>query len=523
MFEEIRLIPYPRKVGRINGYKDCTSIRISGQRRVNGMDVGEFLGIYGVNTGQDGVNVSCETGLDDCGTEGYKLSISDEGVKLRAGTDAGLIYALVTLAQLIGNYGGKIPVCEIEDSPSTAYRGFMLDAGRYFFPKEDVIKLVDLCVLHKINAFHWHLTEDQGWRLESEKYPLLTEKGSRRSHTNFGIRPHGGFYTKKDIAEVVEYCRKRNVSVIPEFDVPGHSVAALSCYPWLGCFDRKLKVATHSGVKHDVMCAGKESTYTFVTDVLDEIVGLFGGNTAYIHIGGDEAVKTRWKICPHCQAKMKELGLKSEGELQAYFMSRVADHVVGKGFTPVMWNETDLSLPCHEKAVWQIWTTGGALSVADIARFAAKHGGVINSDSNYAYLDMPYAYVNLEKCYSFTPMPDGIEPGGFVGAEAALWTEYVPNFKSACRKSLPRLCALSDAMWGRYGGDFSGFCARLDFFEKYLAQLGYKGSGRAQTMPGKARAFFQKIVFERRQLHWQGLHNLIDNAAVKRKYGKEKR
>lgn len=523
MREEIRLIPYPRKVVAGDGFLECSAIRISGQDSVNGVGIAGILERYGIKTGADGVNVVCEKSREDLGAEGYAVSVTRDRVTLRADTDAGLLYAVVTLAQLYGNYRGKLPVCEIEDSPSTAYRGFMLDSGRYFFPKEDVIRLVDLCVLHKLNAFHWHLTEDQGWRIEIVRYPLLTGKGSRRSHTNFGIRPHGGFYTVQDIAEIVDHCKKRNVRVVPEFDVPGHSVAALSCYPWLGCFGRKLKVATHSGVKHDIMCAGKESTYEFVCDVIDEIAEMFGGNTAYIHIGGDEAVKTRWKICPHCRAKMKELGLESESQLQSYFMNRIADHVVGKGFTPVMWNETDLSLPCHDKTVWQLWSGGDRVSVRDIAVFASKHGGFINSDSDYAYLDFPYSYTDLEKCYSFRPLPDGADPDKFVGAEAALWTEYVPGMKKACKKILPRLCALSDVMWGRYGTDFQNFCARLEPFESYLEALGFEGADRAQAMPGKIRAFFQTLIFERRRLHWQGLHNLADNAAVKIKYRKRER
>ena len=523
MGDKIRLVPYPQKVTVGDGYLDCAAVAVPDGDCVNGIKLSDVFEKYGMKTHPQGVAVRCEKVEKEARGEWYSLSVSENGVTMRAGTDAGLLYAAVSLAQLADNYRGRIPVCEIEDFPTTAYRGFMLDSGRYFFPKEDVLRLVDLCVLHKLNAFHWHLTEDQGWRMQSEKYPLLTDKGSKRSHTNFGIRPHGGYYTKEDMAEVVDYCRRRNISVIPEIDVPGHSVAALACYPWLGCFDRKLKVATHSGVKHDVMCAGKESTYAFVCDIVDEMAETFGGNTAYIHIGGDEVPATRWKICPHCRAKMKELGLRDEKELQAYFMNRIAEHVVAKGYIPVVWNGNDLSLPLNEKAVVQIWTSDSGASVADTARFAAKHGGFINSDSGYAYLDLPYAYTDLAKSYSFEPLPEGVDSDRFIGAEAALWTEYVPDLRSACKRVLPRLCALAEAMWNKCGGTFSAFRARLRYFEKYLSGLGYEGADEAQAMPGRVSAFFRKLWFERRQLHWQGLHNIIDNAAVKIRYRKKER
>lgn len=522
MAQRLRLIPYPKEAEISEGTLKCGSVALCGQECVNGLRIDEFLEKYGVKVSKDGVKTEYRI-TDDLttGKEGYRLSVTPDGISISAATDAGILYAFVTLIQLVKAYGGELPLCRIYDKPETDYRGFMLDSGRYFFSVDDVKKLIDLCVLHKINAFHWHLTEDQGWRVQIDKYPLLTEKGSKRSHTNFDRKPHGGFYTKQDIKEIVGYCKAHNITVMPEFDIPGHSVAALACYPWLGCFDRKLEVATHSGVKHDILCAGKESTYRFVFDVIDELAEMFSDNSAFIHIGGDEAVKTRWQICPHCQQKMKELGLKSENALQAYFMQRVSEYVAGKGFTPVIWNETDLSLPCHDKTVWQLWSTGnGQAETEDIAKTAAKYGGLINSDSAYTYLDLPYADISLEKSYSFKPIPDGITRDKFIGAEAALWSEYVPDIVTAYRRVLPRFCALSDVFWGRYGGDFKEFSERLKYFKAFLEEQGYKGASDAEASPSAARAFFQKLWFERRQLHWQGLRNLIDNASVKSKYGK---
>lgn len=523
MENTLRLIPYPFKAEMRAGFLRCVAVKPEGQdiKKVYTSDMFEK---YGIAVSEDGVPVrylrKFSGEKEDCDEE-YVIEISQNRITVTAQTDAGFLYASVTLIQLLFNYDGNLPVCRIEDRPTLKYRGFMLDSGRYFYPKEDVLKIIDLCVLHKINAFHWHLTEDQGWRIQIDKYPLLTQKGSVRSHTNFGVKPHGGYYTKEDAREIVEYCKARNVSVVPEFDIPGHSRAALACYPQLGCFGRKLSVATHSGIKHDIMCAGKEGTYRFVFDVIDELVEIFGDNTRYIHIGGDEAVKTRWNICPHCREMMKKQKISTAEGLQAYFMQRVAKYVEDKGFVPVMWNPSSSSYPCDGKTVWQFWSTEGE-KAADIVSQACRNGGLINSDSGYMYLDFPYAYVSLEKSYAFSPVTEGADNEKFVGAEAALWTEYVPDFKSACLHVLPRLCAASETMWGKYNQNFSGFLSRLNYFSGFLKRNGYGVASLKTAMPGKVRAFFQKLWFERRQLHWQGLHNLIDNAAVKIKYGKKR-
>lgn len=516
MTERLRLVPYPSRVAFKGGTVRCDAVRPRGKDRVNGLSVVGLLQSFGVETGADGIAFVCE--IDERigqGKESYSLEISADGITAAANSDAGLFYATVTLAQLLHNYKNDLPLCSVTDFPAIGYRGFMLDCGRYFFPTEDVKKIIDLCALHKINAFHWHLTEDQGWRISVDGYPELTEKGSVRSHTNFGFRPHGGYYTEEDAREISEYCRARNMQIVPEVDVPGHSQAALACYPWLGCFGIKLKVATHSGVKHDIMCAGKESTYAFVNDVLDALVKIFGDNMRYLHIGGDEAVKTRWKICPHCREKIEELGLGDEEGLQAYFMERIAGYVAQKGYVPVIWN----GVRCPENAVVQFWDPSAENSESAISRGEA---GYIDSDSRYAYLDLPYADVSLEKSYSFRSSSVGKDGKTRIGAEAALWSEYVPDLKTAYKRILPRLCALSDSMWGGYGGDFGEFCVRLDAFEDYLRSLGYEGASRKQAMPGKVRAFFQKLLFERRQLHWQGLHNLLNDVYVGIKYGKNR-
>ena len=268
--------------------------------------------------------------------EGYTIKCENRRAFINAKTESGLFYGLQTLKQILLQTDGKIPHVEITDYPRFAYRGYMLDCGRYFYTVDEIKRIVDLMALHKLNVLHWHLTEDQGWRVEIKKYPLLTEKGSKRSHTNFNNKPHGGYYTQDDIREIVAYCHERKIKVIPEFDVPGHMVAAISCYPYLSCLDRDLEVATHWGVKHDILCAGKESSYQFVYDVLDELMDLFPDKV--IHIGGDEAVKMRWKNCPHCQKAIEENGLKDEDDLQMFFMSKVNEYLESKGYSSIMWN-----------------------------------------------------------------------------------------------------------------------------------------------------------------------------------------
>ena len=294
----IKLIPEPTKIIYGEGF-------FTAEKKAEKADAPEFIlneldeFFYSSKTEQtleiiSSIQVNLGKEYSYLGDEGYCLTINKSAIIIEALKENGAFYAVQTLKQILFQCGEKIPVMTIEDFPRFSYRGFMLDVGRYFYTVEEVKKFLDLMALHKLNTFHFHLTEDQGWRIEIKKYPLLTQKGSRRSHTNFGFIPRSGFYTQEQIKEIVSYAHSKFIRVIPEFDIPGHTVSAIACYPYLSCFDRKLKVATHWGVKHDILCAGKESTYKFVFDVLDEIAELFPDGE--IHIGGDEAYKMRWNI-----------------------------------------------------------------------------------------------------------------------------------------------------------------------------------------------------------------------------------
>lgn len=453
------------------------------------------------------------------GSEGYILTIGSENITIEAYRENGAFYALQTLKQIIFQCGEMIPSLTIEDSPRFGYRGFMLDAGRYFYTVNEVKKFLDLMALHKLNTFHFHLTEDQGWRIEIKKYPLLTEKGSRRSHTNFGFIPRGGYYTQNEIKEIVSYAHSKFIRVIPEFDIPGHTVSAIACYPYLSCFDRKLEVATHWGVKHDILCAGKESTYKFVFDILDEISELF--TDGEIHIGGDEAYKMRWNICPRCQAEIKKQGLKDSEELQQFFMSKVNSYLKEKGIKTIMWNWDDIEPTkwLDPSISWNLCSISEEKLPVIKSEMNAGRDMIITSSFPY-YLDLPYGWINLKFAYEFDPVKGFSKEDlkHIRGVEAPLWTEYVPNMKTAYLRAFPRLGAICETAWSSSTNkNWKRFLSEMDFYYSYLELHGVKPASIKKSMPSKIRAAASSAWFNRRQLHWQGLHNLIDDAVVKRK------
>ncbi len=313
----------------------------------------------------------------------------------------------------------SVPACIIEDEPRFVYRGMHLDVGRHMFPVATIKRYIDMLALHKMNTFHWHLTEDQGWRIEIKKYPKLTEIGAFRNETVVGHagRPplvfdgkrYGGFYTQDEVRDVVAYAKSKFITVIPEIEMPGHAMAALASYPELSCTGGPFEVNTKWGVMDDVFCAGKEETFTFLQDVLTEVIDLFPGT--YIHVGGDECPKARWEKCPLCQKRIKDEGLKDEHELQSYFIQRIEKFLSSKGRKLIGWDEI-LEGGLAPEATVMSWrgTKGG------IAAAKQKHD-VIMTPSSHVYLDyyqcepagQPLAiggYLPLEKVYSFNPMPE---------------------------------------------------------------------------------------------------------------------
>jgi hexosaminidase len=446
--------------------------------------------------------------------EGYTIKCENRRVYINAKTEAGLFYGLQTLKQMLLQTQGRLPYTEISDYPRFAYRGYMLDCGRYFYTVDEVKKIVDLMALHKLNALHWHLTEDQGWRIEIKKYPLLTEKGSKRSHTNFNHKPHGGYYTQNEVKEIVKYCHDRKIRVIPEFDIPGHSVAAISCYPYLSCLDRKLEVATHWGVKHDILCAGKETTYKFVYDIIDELIELFPDKV--IHIGGDEAVKMRWGNCPHCQKAIKDNGLSNEDELQILFMNKVNEYLKSKGYSSIIWSYDKIENAGSLNSDIA-WTVCGMGDDKELVEQEIKRGRkLINTHCYPYYFDFPYGWNSLKRvCDDDGALTD--DDNETMGIEAQMWTEYVPDMKRLEFLTFPRLGAMAENAWAEKGyPSFNTFVHKIADYYKMLDvyKVGYAPLKKA--CPSFVYKHASSLWFKRRVFHWQGLHNLIDDAKAKK-------
>ncbi|MDB5196417.1 MAG: beta-N-acetylhexosaminidase [Flaviaesturariibacter sp.] len=428
--------------------------------------------------------------------DAYGFTVSAQGILIEGDTYAGTFYGLQTLLQLLPPEAkGKIlsiPFVTITDYARFAYRGMHLDVSRHFFPVSFVKKYIDYLALHKMNTFHWHLTDDQGWRIEIKKHPELTKTGAWRDGTIIGRYPgtgndntrYGGFYTQTEVKEVVQYAMQRHINVIPEIEMPGHASAAIATYPFLSCFPgeetvipthpslgsqqkRGKKVQETWGVFEDVFCAGKDSTFAFLQDVLDEVVPLFP--SPFIHIGGDESPKANWKRCPQCQARMRANGLKDEHELQSYFIQRMERYLKGKGKTIIGWDEI-LEGGLAPNAVVMSWQ-GEAGGVA-----AAKQSHtVIMTPQKPVYFDFSQTrnedslviggYNSLEAVYAYEPVPAALDSGVahyILGAQANLWTEYIPNERKVEYMILPRMSALSEVLWSaKASRDWSDFEKRL--------------------------------------------------------------
>ncbi len=422
--------------------------------------------------------------------EHYALRIGKDTISITGG-DQGAFYGLQSLNQLVFQSNGKLQYQTIIDSPRFKWRGMHLDVSRHFFSVDFIKKYIDILALHKMNTFHWHLTDDQGWRIEIKKYPKLTQIGSRRKETiidkNFDPyigdgKPYSGFYTQEEIREVVAYANERFVTIIPEIEMPGHAVAALSAYPEYSCRQSPLETLTKWGISDDIYCS-KDETFEFLFDILDEVLELFPGE--YIHIGGDEAPKTRWKECKHCQANIKKHALKDEHELQSYFIGRIDSFLTSKGRKTIGWDEI-LEGGLAKNAAVMSWRgeKGG------IAAASQKHH-VVMSPGSHCYFDHyqgdkkvePLAiggYTPLKKVYSYHPIPKELEEAyhPFVlGAQGNVWTEYMETPEHVMYMALPRLCALSEVLWsGPNKSSYTEFTGRLIPHFNLLDTLGFNYS-----------------------------------------------
>ena len=451
-----------------------------------------------VITGNADKGIHLSIASDIRNPEGYRLLVSENGIEIAGASNAGIFYGVQTLRKSIPAVAEgmdiELPAASINDYPRFPYRGMHLDVSRHFFPVDSVKKFIDILALHNMNRFHWHLTDDQGWRIEIKKYPELTQIGAQRKETVIGRnsgkydgKPYGEgmFYTQDEIRDVIAYAQERFITIIPEIDLPGHQLAAITTYPDLGCTGGPYEVWTQWGVSDDVICAGNEKAMTFLEDVLGEVIDLLPSE--YIHVGGDECPKVRWKSCPKCQARIKAEGIKGDSKhtaeeyLQSYVISRMEKFVESKGRHIIGWDEI-LEGGLAPNATVMSWRgVDGGIEAAK-----QKHN-VIMTPNSYLYFDYyqstdtehdPLAiggYLPLERVYSFEPtagIPEEYKKY-VTGVQANLWTEYIPTFSQVEYMVLPRMDALAEVQWTNAPKDFKAFLPRLVRMTELYDRLGY--------------------------------------------------
>lgn len=456
--------------------------------------------------------------------ESYTMNAGPDSFVVGYADGAGAFYAIQTLLQLLPveifsqepqkGIEWTIPCCSISDAPRFKYRGMHLDVCLHYFDLEFLKRYIDIMAAHKVNRFHWHLTEDQGWRLEIKKYPLLTEKGQWRKETVIGSLgsgiydgiPHGGYYTQEQVKELVKYAADRYVTIIPEIELPGHALAAIACYPELSCgLEDHYETATRWGIFKQVYCP-KESTFAFLEDVFDEVFELFPSEL--VHIGGDECPKASWKACPDCQALIKKLGLKDEYELQSYFVTRMEKYINSKGRQIIGWDEIlQGGLAPNAKVMSWLGEEGGI-------KAAQQHHEVVMSPHQKYYLDYwqadPYSEplamsgpTTLRTMYEYEPVPEVLtkeESKYIIGVEGCVWTEYMPTPERVEYMAWPRMCAIAETGWTHSEKDWDGFTRRL---EKHFGRLDGMGVDYCD-------AFFNPMIV----FHKDTPHNMIVSMTV---------
>jgi len=443
--------------------------------------------------------LSTKHGQPGLGPEGYELSVATDSVAIRGHDSAGVFYGVQSLLQLfpprssmaVSSTEGdrQIPCVHIEDRPRFKWRGMMLDVSRHFFSKDEIKQLLDAMARYKLNTFHWHLTDDQGWRIEIKKYPRLTQVGAWRRSIGFGLEPkaataygpdgrYGGYYSQADVREVVAYAQSRHITIVPEIEMPGHAGAALMAYPQYSCTGGPFTTDLPGGVFDGVYCAGNDEAFSFLQGILSEVFDLFPGK--YVHIGGDEVSTTNWTHCAKCQARMKQEGLGKEMDLEGYFIRRMEKFINAHRRNLIGWSEIREG-GLAENAVVMDWA-GGAVEAA-----SAGHD-VVMSPLADCYFDHyqsedhstePYAiggYLPLRQVYAFEPIPGKLPPqyeNHILGAQANVWTEYMPSLKHVEYMVFPRLCALAEVVWSpKPARDWENFARRLQLHYVRLEQFG---------------------------------------------------
>ncbi|MDR3708623.1 MAG: beta-N-acetylhexosaminidase [Capsulimonadaceae bacterium] len=448
-----------------------------------------------VSAARPSISLTIDESEDGIGREGYRLAVSQDGIRIVSTATAGLFYGIQTLLQLVpgdaANGSRAIPFCEIDDAPQFPWRGLMLDVSRYYMPVPFLIKLIDVMAMHKFNTLHLHLTDDQGWRLEIAALPELARTGASRRETlighgnqdaatrRFDGKPDSGYYSKHDVRAMVAHAARRHVTLLPEIEMPGHAQAALACYPNLSCTGEPCEVSRLWGVHKEVYCAGNDEVFTFLETVLDETLALFP--SAIIHIGGDECPKDRWKACPKCQQRIRDEKLADEHELQSWFIRRIQRFLSERGRSLIGWDEI---------------LEGGLAPGATVMSWRGEEGGIAAARSGHdvvmapnksTYLDYYQAdpaseplaiggLLPLRNVYEYHPIPAELTPAEskhILGTQGQLWTEYMPTPEHVEYMAFPRACALAEVAWGTSdAGDYDGFLARLKMHLSRLSALG---------------------------------------------------
>lgn len=502
------VIPLPQKVERHEGsfelgpktsvaidagLEETGSFLITRLRRTTGFPF-EPSGSAGAGR----IVLTLKDAPNDLGPEGYELTVSPDSIVVRAPAAAGVFYGIQTLLQLlppevlasntVSGVRWRVPCLYILDQPRFPWRGLMLDVSRHFFNKDEVERLLDTMALLKLNTFHWHLADDQGWRIEIKRYPRLTQVGAWRPGIGFGLDPksstacgpdgrYGGFYTQDEVREVVAYAQARHITIVPEIEMPGHSTAALAAYPEFSCTGGPFTPPLSGGVFRGIYCAGNDATFQFLDGVLAEVCALFPGK--YIHIGGDEVPKNNWRNCAKCQARIKADGLRNEEGLQSYFIRRIEKIVNAHGHTVIGWSEIRQGGLAQNAAVMD-WIGGGAEA-------AGEGHDVVMTPTRFCYFDhyqsTNYAlepraiggFLPLSMVYAFEPVPANL-PARFqahiLGGQGNVWTEYMPSMNHVEYMVFPRACALAEVDWSpKTARNWMDFNRRLTAFEKRLQLL----------------------------------------------------
>ena len=435
----------------------------------------------------DGPHITLKIDPTITAPEGYRLKVTPDDILITGGTPRGVFYGIETLRQIISP-GVKrqftVPCVSIADEPRFPYRGMMLDPARNYLPVDDIERFIDAMAMYKFNALHLHLTDDQGWRIEIKRYPLLTEVGSVRSSTNGDGKPQKGFYTQDELRGLVQYANERNITIIPEIEMPGHTVAALAAYPGLSCptADAPTTARTTPGLDSHILCMGNDSVYTFIDDVIGEVAGIFPGD--YIHIGGDAAPLHQWEACPKCSAVARANNLPDSCRMLSYFIGKVNESLQKHGKKPMVWYEVNEDMSYPAGSVAYAWRKG--VPTEEVIASAREHSlPLICAPSDYAYFDFPQwnneeqaegmPLLSLKQSYEFDPGYglSADKAGNIAGLEATVWGEYMPDIDRIFYMTFPRALALSEAGWSRMDRrSWSQFSAKLHWQLSRLMQYG---------------------------------------------------